>query len=579
MSNVLCRAVLLCGLAIGLAAGPVRPAAATPEKPAAAGPAAPKLLVLLAVDQMRTDYVDWYGSAWKGGLHRLFSEGTFFRQARYPYLETVTCAGHATLGTGAYPHASGMMQNVWYDRAQKKLVECTADPTAPLVGVGPVLARPGMGDSAKNLALPTLGDEMQAQLQPPAKVVGLSMKARSAITMAGHKPDLVLWFENGTWVTSTAFAPTIAPWVTAFITSHPIAPLVAAPWTRLLPATTYKNSDDGVGERPGGDWTPLFPHALKGDRPESPGRFTMSPVADDYLAQLALAAVDALKLGQGAATDFLGISFSMADLVGHHFGPRSHEVQDVLLRLDGTLERFLGALDQKVGKDRYVVALSADHGVAEIPEQLQAQGKDAGRILEADVARSLNTAIARELVAGAKKDDPANNESTSPVVGQVGNEIYLAPGVYDRLRGTKGAVARVLAALRKFPGIADAVEADAVAGKEARQTTGPGSLRRAAALSYFPERSGDLLILPKPNWIVGQSLATTHGSTHDYDRRVPVVFYGRGVKALRSDRPVSPADVAPTLAALLGVTMKQAEGSALPEIAPPGRTPRPPAVH
>src|SRR3954468_14539179 len=152
-----CRAIGL--LALTLALLPAQaPAAAAPA--VAPGPR-PKLLVLLVVDQMRADYVAWYGGNWKGGLHRLFTKGAYYRQARYPYLETITCAGHATIGTGAYPHTHGMMQNAWYDRAQGKSVECTADPAAPLVGL--MAGHPGTGDSAKNLMIPTLGDEMQAQ--------------------------------------------------------------------------------------------------------------------------------------------------------------------------------------------------------------------------------------------------------------------------------------------------------------------------------------------------------------------------------------------------------------------------------
>jgi predicted AlkP superfamily pyrophosphatase or phosphodiesterase len=551
------RAIAVLALTLAVLPSPAAPAAPGASTTAASKP---KLLVVLVVDQMRADYVAWYGGNWKGGLHRLFTKGAYYRQARYPYLETITCAGHATIGTGAYPHTHGMMQNVWLDRAQGKEVECTADPTTPLVGA--MQGHPGTGDSAKNLMVHTLGDEMQAQLQPPARVIGLSMKARSAINISGHKPDLVLWFEEGTWVTSKAFAAAPAPWLVPFLTAHPMSALVQAPWTPLLPAAAYKNQDDAVGEHAEG-WTNVFPHDLKGSRPGSLGRLTMSPMADDYLAQLALGAVTAMKLGQGATTDLLALSFSMTDSIGHHFGPRSHEVQDTLARLDALLATFFTALDQAVGADNYVVALSADHGVAEIPEQMQGPGKDGGRILEAALADHLNTAIAKDLGPGRH------------VIGQVGSEIYLAPGVYDRLRAKPGAVARALAALRAFPGIADAVDAAAISDLAAKPAakikTAKPTLLQAAALSYFPGRSGDLLILTKPNWIVGQSLATTHGSTHDYDQRVPLVFLGPGIKAGVFDRAASPADLAPTLAALIGVTLKDAEGVALPEITARGR--------
>ncbi len=504
---------------------------------------APKLVVLVAVDQMRADYFDWYGAHWKGGLKRIFDKGANFKNARYPYLNTVTCPGHATLGTGAYPHTHGMILNTWYDRERQKVIECTDDQSAPLVAIGN--AKTMGGDSSKNLMVPTLGDEMQAQLSPKSRVVSFSLKARSATNMAGHKPDLTMWFEASTWVTSSAFTTTIPHWVQKLVETRPMSASIGAPWDKILPAAAYKFADDAVGEKAGGGWSNSFPHPLKAG--PGLGRWGSSPLPDEYLGQLARTAIGEMKLGQGASTDLLAVGFSMTDLVGHSFGPRSHEVQDTLARLDGVLGTLLQVLDAQV-KDGYVIALSADHGVAMIPEQLQAEGKDAGRINAGELRKRTNEAITVELGAG---DHVAQLQS---------NDIYLQPGVHDKLAAKEGAIGRVLAAVKKTAGVAEALDSSEIADPSKAKDP----LRKAAALSYFPGRSGDIQVSPKPNWIQG-ALGTNHGSTNDYDQRVPLVFYGAGIKPGTYDQAASPADMAPTMAALIGVKMPKAEGTARTE--------------
>lgn len=536
--------LLVCaGLCAGLSLT-TTPSWAAPRK----RPPPPKLIVLMAVDQMRADYYDWYGARWKGGLKRLFSKGAWLVNARFPFLNTVTCPGHATVGTGSYPRTHGMILNSYYDRALKKVVECTDDPEAPLVGHGPGGKFKG-GDSARRLMAPTLGDEMKAQLKPGARVVGLSFKARSAIGLAGQAPDALLWFESGAWVTSSKFSATPHPWVERFVTDHPIAARVAEPWTKLLPASAYRFTDDGEGENPPKGWKRTFPHRLTKEGSPN-GEFGNSPLPDEYLVLLARAAVAELKLGKGPGTDLLAISFSMTDIIGHRFGPRSHEVQDVLARLDRSVGQLLAMLDREVGRGRYVVGMSADHGVADLPEQMKAEGKDAGRLSATAIKKTTGEAVAAELGPGK-------------YVSEVqANEIYLTPGVHEKLLAKEGAVARVLATVRAMPGVADAFHAGELLDPE--KAADP--VRRAAALGHYPGRSGDLSISPKPGWFVGAEIATTHGSVHDYDQRVPVLFYGAGIKPGRYARAASPADVAPTLGKLIGVTMPKAEGQVIVDV-------------
>jgi predicted AlkP superfamily pyrophosphatase or phosphodiesterase len=252
----------------------------------------------------------------------------------------------------------------------------------------------------------------------------------------------------------------------------------------------------------------------------------------------------------------------MLDIVGHSFGPRSHEVQDILARLDVIIGDLLDLLDRQVGPAGYVLALSADHGVATIAEQAKRAGLDAGRIQGADLQKRADQAIAAELGRGE-------------FVAWIGNhEIYLLPGIHDRLNAKPGAVARILAALCTIPGVADAFAGDDLA----RGLDSPNPTLRAAALSYYPGRSGDFLVAPKPNWVIS-SAGTNHGSTNDYDRQVPVIFYGATIKPGKYDVPISPADIAPTLARIVGVHLDQAEGKPLSEgiIAPPAQAPTPPS--
>lgn len=516
--------------------------------PALAAPR-PKLVVVLVVDQMRADYVERFGSAWRGGLHRLFTEGAYFRNAAFPYLQTITCAGHATISTGAYPYRHGMVQNAWYDRRAGKLISCTNDPTQPLLSYGSPVSG---GDSPAFLQVPTLADEMRAQLSPAAKVVTTSLKARSAIMLAGRAAAATTWADAGAFVTSRSYTDAPVPAVANFLGKNPIAWDRLPVWNLLLPPRRYWFADDAPGEAAPHGWTRGFPHALVGANAlDSLTNWVRSPFADAYLADLALALVKDLQLGRGPAADYLGISFSVLDLVGHAYGPRSFEVQDVLLRLDQTLGKFLTTLDRLVGKNEYVVALTSDHGVAAIPEQLEALGVPAGRIPVDRLKAGLEAALDRELGAG------------SHLAAVVYTDIYFAAGVYEKLLAKPGALARVRAAVLGVPGVSEAFFGAELADVAPYEP----AARRAAALSYFPGRSGDMVLVPAPNHIT-VAHGTTHGSNNDYDQRVPLVFAGAGVARGQFSRRVSPADLAPTLGQMVGVTLPRPDGAVLPEVVP-----------
>jgi len=341
----------------------------------------PKLAVLLVVDQMRADYINRFEGEWTGGLKRMATQGAWFQQAAYPYLTTVTCAGHATIATGSFPHVHGIFQNSWWDRESRKQMLCNEDPRIKDVFYGTPSTS---GDSAYRLQVPTFTDIVRTQRR--GHVVSLALKDRSAIMLAGHGGDAVTWLSNTLdgWVTSPVYSETPVPAVKAFVDANPINKDFGKTWEKLLPASSYDGPDDGLAEAAPRGWTRTFPHVLTGDSGVVDASFyaqwERTPFADAYIGRFAAALVKSLALGKHDGTDVLAVSFSTPDMIGHAFGPRSHEIQDIYAHLDRTIGTLFDELDAQVGKGEWVVALSADHGVTPIPEQLVAEGKDAGRV-------------------------------------------------------------------------------------------------------------------------------------------------------------------------------------------------------
>lgn len=504
-----------------------------------------KLVVVLVVDQMRSDYLERLGTGSEGGLRRIMREGAMFPDAAYTYLNTVTCPGHATVGTGALPYRHGMILNEWYDRKAGAVQPCTKDDSTTLVSYGGFT---GTSDSPRNLLVPTLADQVRERAK--GRVVTMSIKPRSAIALAGRKGDSVVWFDDrGAWATSSHYTKEPVPFLANFVAANRLDADVNKVWDRMSDSATYQHADDAAGERPQTGWTRTFPHPLAREGKADSGfltRWKASPFADEYLARMAAAAVDALNLGRGEGIDFLGVSFSTLDTVGHAFGPNSHEVQDIVLRLDLTIGRLLDHLDKTVGRDRYVVGFSSDHGVAPIPEQ-SGGGRQAGK----EIVGAINAALVPLL-------GPGQHATTNAYT-----DIYLAPGVPERLKKDAKGRAAALDAARSLPGITHAFMADELDTREARTSSDP--VKRAAALGYHKGRSGDLIVVPRENWILSTA-ATTHGTLHGYDTRVPVMFYGAGVQAGRYDAAASPADVAPTLAMLARIRFDTMDGRVLMDV-------------
>jgi predicted AlkP superfamily pyrophosphatase or phosphodiesterase len=506
----------------------------------------PKLVVLLVVDQLRGDYLTQYGGNFTAGLHRLMRGGAWFKEAAYPYLNTVTCAGHATIGTGTFPYQHGMILNGWLDRRTGETPYCTDDPSAKEISYNGL--EPTMGDSAKKLLRPSLGEQIHER---GGRSVAISLKPRSAIPLAGHEADAVIWFDaRGGWSTSTAFTRRPVPFLQEFIDANPLAADYDKTWERSLEPSAYKYEDDAVGEGKPTGWSRTFPHPLgtPGGKPDAAfySRWQRSPFSDEYLARMAMATIDALQLGRARSTDFLAVSFSSLDLVGHAYGPRSHEVQDLLVRLDRTMGRLLDHLDKTVGAGNYVLGLSADHGVADLPEQVGQGGRQPGR--------QAFDALTKALVAALGPGDH--------VAAVAYTDIYLYPDANRRLKRDSKLMAAAVDALRSLPAVERVFSADEIDDEDARASTDP--VVRAAALSYHKDRSGDLIIVPKDQWLFSTAV-TTHGTHRRYDQHVPVIVFGASVKAGEYSGAATPADVVPTLAAVAGVRIEKTDGRPLTE--------------
>jgi predicted AlkP superfamily pyrophosphatase or phosphodiesterase len=559
------------------------PRPATP-KPTQA-PARPKLVVLLVVDQMRGDYVDKFLPQWTGGLKRLVEEGAWFRDAAYPYAVTETCVGHSTISTGAFPATHGIVSNSWWDRDLGKSVTCTSDPKAKNFAYGGASFKDGDsesdekqgGNSGNHLAVPTFADELRFQSGTLTRVVTFSLKARAAISLAGHQADGVVWLDDttGAWVTSNKFGA--LPFLDDYIMKNPVRKDYGKTWNLRLRRKNYVYPEEAVGGVAPDGWGHSFPHPLRGKAAGSDpdGAFykqwKTSPFADAYLTQLAELAIDQLGLGKANGTDFLGIAYSTLDYAGHAFGPRSWEVQDILVQLDKDLADLFTHLDKVVGRGNYVVALSADHGAMPIPEDMQTSGADAGLLHLPEVQDYVEKAL------------ESFNYPKPSVARIVGSEVFFANGVYEKLASDPKALKAVLDAIRTAPGVAAVYRAEELQNRPATQSP----TVRAFALSYFPGRSGDLFILPKPYWLMDgtpagktRSYGTSHVSPYNYDQRVPVLLMGFGIQPGQYFQPITPADIAPTFAALCGITLASRDGHALAEalkkpvsISPPAKSP------
>jgi len=504
----------------------------------AKGTEKPRLVLLIAVDQMRFDYLTRFSGDFSSGLRTLLDEGAVYTNAHLGHYPSVTAVGHSTMLTGAPPALSGIVGNDWYDREEKRNVTSVDDPATRLVGrrAGP----DATGSSPHRLMVSSLGDELK-MARPGSRVVGLSLKDRSAILMAGRGADLALWWDTATgdFVTSTWYAPALPEWAARFNAGAAADAWVGHEWR---------------APGPGGAEGELF-----GTMPaETGGRYYNavygSPFGNDLLESMAEAALAGEELGQRGATDVLAVSFSSNDAVGHAFGPRSPQVEDITRRTDLAIGRLLDAVDRSVGLARTIVVLTADHGVAPVPEDALAMKLSAGRLTR----ETLEGAATRALEA-------AYGPGTW-LEGRAGSDLYLNQDLVREKGLDLAAVERTAAAgVETLPSVWRAYTRSQLL--EGDVPPDPWSHR--VLVSFHRARSGDVAVLLEPYWM-SSTTGTTHGTPYSYDTHIPLVVMGPGIAKGPHERPVLLNDLAPTLATLLGVeTPSGSSGRVLEEVVAP----------
>ena len=521
-----------------------------------------KLVVLVVFDQMRADYLThWQKLFDKEGFGRLLTQGAWFQNCHYPYGFTLTAAGHASMVTGCTPSKHGIIGNEWYDPLAREEIGAVQSDRYALV---PPAAKPSK--KANNTApvhrrQPSVGDDLEKSSKGKAKVVSLSIKDRSAILMAALRATACYWFDTlrGLFVTSTYYRDRLHAWVQQFNKERPADKYFGQDWTRLDPSLDYvkwSGPDDGPGEGTGYKQGTTFPHPMTGglDKPERNfyEAFTNSPYGNEVLLELAMRAIDAEKLGQRDVCDHLCLSFSSNDLVGHCWGPDSQEVLDITLRSDLIIKKLLNYLDTKVGKGKYVLVLTADHGVAPLAEVAKAEGKEAGR-----VPPTLFTTQASEFLQRNTTFAP-KGQPLPWIEAAVGGWIYLNQGTLKEL-GLPAA--KVQDALAEWLGKQSGIQAVYTHRRLQQGPFADDALGEGVRLSFYASRSGDVAVVLKPYWMVGGSPAerkydayrATHGTPYSFDTHVPLLVFGTGVRpGLREER-VTPLAAAAILARALDI--------------------------
>ena len=492
-----------------------------------AAPARPRLIVLAVVDQMRADYLERYRSDFTGGFKRLLTDGAVFSQTYYPYASTETAQGHATMLTGQSPSVSGIVRDSWYDRQAHTAVTAGESLNHHLVG-----GAPG-GGSPEQLLVHTLGDAMK-EADPRALVMTASWKRYAAVLNGGLHADAAYWFDSpsGGMVTSDYYMRAYPAWVQAFDATKPADAFFGRTW---------------LGHRLGAGTAPdaNFRDALRA-----------TPFPNDVLLDFVKRMLASTDLGRDDVTDLLAVSFSDLDYVGHTYGPETPEFDDTFKQTDRQLGELIQALDDIVGHGKWTLALVADHGAALLPEKMKARGEDAGRI----DAAAFRAAIVKEL------------STKWPEAGQfiaafAPPELYLdyAEAAHRGIDASTLESAFAAAAARQ-PGIAHVYTRSQIMG--AASSSDP--VLRAVENGFQPWRSGDVYIVQKPNYIFRMGGGTTHGTPYEYDQHVPLVFIGEGiVPGVHSER-ATVNDLAPTLAAMVGVQMPGIPGHSLQSAATTG---------
>ena len=513
-------------------------------------PERPKLVIGIVIEQLRYDLIDKYWDIFsEGGFKKLINEGTFCKNASYDFFLTQSAPAHATLATGTVPRHHGIVADNWYEPLKEEIIYCTSDKSVDPVG----------GSFERGLHSPvhmlpsTFGDELKLATGGRAKVFGLGFKEHTAILASGHSADAAYWYDNvrGTWMSSTHYIDSLPGWLNDFNGMNLADIYLDDTWNTLLTVEEYSNCLPDTNKYESGiDGRSVFPYDLKKmstgsgilNRKKDYSFLEKVPASDTYTADLAIRLIEEEKLGEDEVTDFMSITFSATDNIGHNFGPSSVEMADAILRLDRDLEHFLSYINEKLGKKNVLIYLTSAHGLAEIPDVLTDNKIPAGYFKHNQALALLRSYL--NVIYG----------QGNWVKGYYEKQVYLNRTLIEDSGFKLSDIQLTVASfLTQFTGVSTAVSGTVLAENEF--TRGHFAKMRN---SFDPIRSGDVIINLKPAWVENDLRVTNHNSVYEYDSHVPLLWYGWTINRSSITRKVSMNDLAATLSALCRVPFPNA---------------------
>jgi predicted AlkP superfamily pyrophosphatase or phosphodiesterase len=503
----------------------------------------PKLVVGIVIDQMRWDFLYRFYELYntKGGFRRMLNNGYSCDNTFIPYAPTITAPGHASIYTGSVPSIHGIMGNAWWDSQLNRNVYCVEDKAVKSVGTTSTAGEM----SPRNMFTTTITDELRISSNFKSKVIGIGIKDRGSILPAGHSANAAYWYDGtkGSFITSSYYMDDLPHWVKSFNNRKVVDSLYNLDWNLALKPEVYKEycTDDikPYENKAFGQDALGFPYNLKQFIGKDYTKISTSPHGTTLTLEMAKAALHNEKLGMSGATDFLAVSLSSPDYMGHSFGPNSWEALDMYIRLDESLGRFFNHLDATVGKGQYLTFLTADHGVAHIPGFLKENKLPGGIFDDVAAMREMNAALKQKF----------GREGL--IVSMHNYQVHLNTRVIDSLKLDRaGITSLIINFLQKQESIARVFEIQNLS-----ITTINSTQRDMLANGYFPQRNGDIQIILKPGYIDGGPTGTTHGLWNPYDSHIPLIWYGWNIKHGKLNRETYMTDIAPTLAAMLRIQM------------------------
>lgn len=501
----------------------------------------PKLIVGIVVDQMRQDYIyrywDKYGN---GGFKKIIQEGYFYKNAHFNYVPTYTGPGHASIYSGTTPSVHGIIANDWFDKSTGKVMYCTDDKN-----VKPVGSESKYGYmSPKNLLVTTIGDELKLNSNQASKVFAVSLKDRSSILPGGHSANGAFWFDGnaGKFISSTHYVSELPKWLVDFNSKELAKNYLSKGWNTILPVVDYTESfsDDNKYEKSANPKEQsVFPYSYaKYIEANNFEVIKVTPYGNSITKDLAIECIKSEQLGKHKATDMLCISFSSTDYVGHAYGPRSIEVEDVYIRLDKDIEELINYLNTNVGVGNYVVFLTADHGACDIPAHLVDLKIPGGYVNEPELKQLIKANCQKWF-------------GDSLVLAMENQQVFLNEVKINDLKLSKKEIEyRIADYLLTIKGISEAYPSDIL---KYEQFEG-GSFKSLIQNGYNHVRSGNVAFSYNPAWMEIQNRATSHGASYSYDTHVPVLFYGAGIPKGSSVKKINITDIAPTISLMFGIS-------------------------